>query len=128
MLVKYFHCLGGFKVLRISTMYPSNNTAIFDVHKMSRNSNNSDGNVNWKAVGIYAVFLGVILSLVIVILVIFFVLYQVRSTGELKRKSTLFGCPQWRMIQQPGDTKNVYGSMNTQKKHNEQEEQLPFDN
>ena len=128
MLVKYFHCLGGFKFLRRSTMYPSNDTAFFDVHKISKNSNNSEGNVNWKAVCVYAVFLGVILSLVIVILLIFFVLYQIRSTGELKRKSTLFGCPQWRMIQQPGNTKNIYGSMNTQKKHNEQEEQLTYDN
>ena len=109
-------------------MYPSNNTAFFDVHEMSRKSNNSEGDVNWKAVGIYAVFLMVILSLVIVILLIFFVLYQIRSTGELKRKSTLFGTPQWRIIQQPGDTKNTYGSMNTQKKHDEQEEQLSFDN
>ena len=109
-------------------MHPSNNTALFDVHEMSSNFNNSEGNVDWKTVGIYSVFLGVILSLVIVILLIFFVLYQIRSTGELKRKSTIFETPQWRIIQQPGDTKNIYGSMNTQQKHNEQEEQLSFDN
>ena len=109
-------------------MHPSNDTAFFEVHEMSRKSNNSEGNVNWKTVGIYAVFLGVILSLVIVIILIFFVIYQSRSTGELKRKSTIFETPQWRIIQQPGDTKNIYGSMNTQKKHIEQEEQLSFDN
>ena len=109
-------------------MHPSNNTAVFDVRKMSSNFNYPEGNVNWKTVGIYAVFLGVILSLVIVILLIFFVLYQIRSTGELQRKSTLFGTPQWKILQQPGDIKNIYGSMNTQKKQNKPEEELPLDN
>ena len=128
MSVKYFYCLGGFEFLRRPSMQSSNNTAFFDIHEMSKKFNNSEGNVDWKTLGIYSVFLGVILSLVIVILLIFFVLYQIRSTGELKRKSTIFETPQWRIIQQPGDTKNIYGSMNTQKKHNEQEEQLSFDN
>ena len=128
MRIEYFYCLGGFKFLRRSSMYPSNNTAFLDVHEMSRKSNNSEGNVNWKTVGIYAVFLGVILSLVIVIILIFFVIYQSRSTGELKRKSTLFGTQQWSITQQQGDTKKIYGSMNTQKNHDKQEEQLTLHN
>ena len=128
MRVKYFYCLGGFEFLPRSSMYHSNNTAFYDFHEMSRNSNHSEGNVNWKSVGIYAVFIGVVLSLVIVILLIFFVPYQIRSTGELQRKSTLFGTPQWKILQQPGDTKNIYGSMNTQRRHNKQVEPLPLDN
>ena len=107
-------------------MNHSNNTSFFDVHEMRWSSNHSEGNVIWKTVAVYAVFLGVILSLVTVALLIFFVLYQIRSTGELQRKSALFGTPQWKILQQPGDIKNIYGSMNTQKAHNNQEEQLPL--
>ena len=136
MRIEYFYCLGGFKFLRRSSMYPSNNTAFLDVHEMSSKSNNSEGNVNWKTVAIYAVFLGVILSFVSLILLIFFVIYQIRSAGERERNSTrnfYNGIASIGMgmgirmgvTQQPVHSTNNHGSMNDQQTHSKPEEPLP---
>ena len=117
-------------------MYPSNNYSLFEEPEMSGNANHSDGNINWKTVVLYAVFLGVILSFVSLILLIFFVIYQIRSAGERERNSTrnfYNGIASIGMgmgirmgvTQQPVHSTNNHGSMNDQQTHSKPEEPLP---
>ena len=117
-------------------MYSSNNYSLFEEPEMSGNANHSDGNINWKTVVLYAVFLGVILSFVSLILLIFFVIYQIRSAGERERNSTrnfYNGIASIGMgmgirmgvTQQPVHSTNNHGSMNDQQTHSKPEEPLP---
>ena len=117
-------------------MYPSNNYSLFEEPEMSGNANHADGNINWKTVVLYAVFLGVILSFVSLILLIFFVIYQIRSAGERERNSTrnfYNGIASIGMgmgirmgvTQQPVHSTNNHGSMNDQQTHSKPEEPLP---
>ena len=113
-------------------MYPSNNYSQFEEPEMSGDANHADGNINWKTVRLYAVFLGVILSVVALILLIFFVIYQIRSAGERARRSSAFysgiariGMGITRVTQQPIDSTNNHGTRNDQQKRSKPQEPLP---
>ena len=115
-------------------MLLSNNYSLSEESDMSWETNHFDGNINWKTVRLYAVFLGVILSVVALILLIFFVIYQIRSAGERERNPTRdfyngianIGIGITRVTQQPVDSTNNYGTMNDQQKHKKTLEPCPF--
>ena len=113
-------------------MHPSNNYSLFEEPEISRDANHFDGNINWKTVRLYAVFLGVILSVVALILLIFFVIYQIRSAGERERRSTAFyrgiasiGMGINRVTQQPVDPTNNHGTVNERQKRSKPQQPPP---
>ena len=113
-------------------MHPSNNSSLSEEPEMSWDANHLDGNINWKTVRLYAVFLGVILSVVALILLIFFVIYQVRSAGERERRSTAFyrgvgriGMGITGVTQRPVDSTNNHDTMNDHQKRSKPQEPLP---
>ena len=113
-------------------MLLSNNYSLSEESDMSWETNHFDGNIKWKTVRLYAVFLGVILSVVALILLIFFVIYQIRSAGERARRSSAFysgiariGMGISRVTQQPIDSTNNHGTRNDQQKRSKPQEPLP---